>query len=285
MPVAIFQFAEVLRNLLDTMSPAEFEAKWDRAGFGKIGWRAMKDTWRVDYVLGDLVTREVDVLLHRAVRHGLFLAQEDSPESVHLRTFRIPELERLKHAAAAAFVAQKFGPAGLCTVLEDKKAPLARRYYSFFSLAERHPPDRWKVFSRHLVPHAHHAFLGAAAETARYYAGAGAAHRLMWLFERTRGNHLLRSFLSRRLLQSLTVLSDPDTLDFFRSLLISGHTYRDVEDCEVTRALVMVRRFTGSIEPNVKFSDLESGELLAHLAYAERTYAGLKDTLHPVKVI
>ena len=45
----------------------------------------------------------------------------------HLVTFRVPELERWQHAAAAALVGARWGVAGLRTVIADTQAPLGRR--------------------------------------------------------------------------------------------------------------------------------------------------------------
>src|SRR5205807_2549164 len=46
----------------------------------------------------------------------------------HLVTFRVPELERCQHAAAAALAGARWGVAGLRTVIADTAAPLGRRY-------------------------------------------------------------------------------------------------------------------------------------------------------------
>src|SRR5438876_2562572 len=112
----------------------------------------------------------------------------------HLVTFRVPELERWQHAAAAALVGARWGVAGLRTVIADTGAPLGRRYFAFLALAERHPEGAWPLFERYLTtPGAHHAFVAAAVEAARYYPGH--ADVLVRLFERIRGDQLLRRFL------------------------------------------------------------------------------------------
>ena len=148
--------------------------------------------------------------------------------------------------------------AGLRTVIADQEAPLARRYFAFLGLAELHPPAAWPVFARYLTPGAHHAFQGAAVEAARFYPDDGPAGRLVELFDAVRSDLHLRTFLSPRILESLYVLKDPSTLPFFRELLTAGFTDHDPERCEVTRALVMVRRFTGQIEANSKYADTGS---------------------------
>src|SRR5207245_1370146 len=85
-----------------------------------------------------------------------------------------------------------------------------------------------------------HAFVAAAVEAARYYPGQ--AGLLVELFERIRGDEMLRRFLGPKILESLYVLCDPRSLPLFEQLLVTGHTDPDLERCEVTRALVAVRR-------------------------------------------
>jgi len=173
----------------------------------------------------------------------------------------------------------------LRTVVADEAAPLARRYFAFLALAERHPPSEWPLFARYLTPGAHHAFLGAAAEAARFYPEADAAGRLVALFDAVRDDLHLRAFLSRRIMESLYVLGDPSTLPFFRTLLTAGYTDPDPEQCEVTRALVMVRRLTGRVEPNSKFPDPEAPGVLEVLGDAEALFQRRRETLRPVSVI
>jgi len=67
--------------------------------------------------------------------------------------------------------------------------------------------------------------------------------------------------------------------------LTSGYTHRHPEFCEVTRALVMVRRFTGRVEPNVKFPHGGNSEVHKLLDRAARVFEQRRETLHPVKVI
>src|SRR5204862_50909 len=128
----------------------------------------------------------------------------------HLVTFRVPELERWQHAAAAALAGARWGVAGLRTVIADTAAPLGRRYFAFLALAERHPEGAWPLFERYLVtPGAHHAFVAAAVEAARFYAGH--AEVLERLFQRIRGDQLLRRFLGPKILESLHVLGEERT--------------------------------------------------------------------------
>src|SRR3989454_978972 len=179
----------------------------------------------------------------------------------HLATFRVPELERWQHAAAAALVGARWGVAGLRTVIADTGAPLGRRYFAFLALAERHPEGAWPLFERYLTtPGAHHAFVAAAVEAARYYPGH--AEVLVRLFERIRGDQLLRRFLGPKILESLYVLGEECSLPLFEELLVAGHTDPDVDRCEVTRALVMVRRATGRVAQSCKFADGDDGVVL-----------------------
>jgi len=213
------------------------------------------------------------------------LADAETQAAVRVRTFRAPALERLQHATAAALVAQRFGVAGLRWVVADESAPLARRYFAFLAVAERHPASGWPLFARYLTTDAHHAFVGVATEAARFYPHAPAARRLVELFDAVRGDLHLRAFLSPRILQSLYVLADPATLPFFRALLVAGFTDADPLHCEVTRAVVMVRRFTGRMEPNTKYSDLKAAGVGEALAAAERAFERRRGALHPVAVI
>jgi hypothetical protein len=285
MPETVFQFAEALRRLLRATTPASFEAAWQAEGLDELGWDALSRAWRSDAHRWERALDEADGLLLRLLDRIPVLSAPATPAAVHVRTFREPALERLQHATAAALVAQRYGVAGLRTVVADEEAPLARRYFAFLALAERHPPGEWPLFARYLTPGAHHAFLGAAAEAARFYPQAGAAGRLMELFDAVRGDLHLRSFLSPRILASLFVLADPATLPFFRALLTSGYTDPDPEHCEVTRALVMVRRFTGRLEANSKFPDVSAANVPEALAQAEELYERRSAALRPVVVI
>jgi len=107
----------------------------------------------------------------------------------------------------------------------------------------------------------------------------------MDLFAAVREDTHLRAFLSPRILESLYVLGDPATLPFFRDLLTAGYTEPDPEHCEVTRALVMVRRFTGRIEPSAKFGSASTVALREALDQAEVIFERKRGVLSPVQVI
>jgi hypothetical protein len=285
MPETVFQFAEALRALLRARGPEEFDARWSAERPEELGWDALARAWRADATSWERGLHESDGLLLRLLDRMPQLAASAAEAAVHVRTFRAPALERLQHATAAALVAQRYGVAGLRWVVADETAPLARRYFAFLAVAERHPADAWPLFARYLTPDAHHAFLGVATEAARFYPHGAAAGRLVALFDAVRGDLHLRAFLSPRILQSLYVLADRDTLPFFRSLLVAGFTDADPEYCEVTRGLVMVYRFTGRLEPNTKYGDLEATRVSQALAQADVAYQRRSRTLSPVAVI
>jgi hypothetical protein len=285
MPESVYCFAEALRSLLDSASPTRLESRWHALQVDTLGWNALEPAWRDERPEWESVLQEVDGLLLGLLNRVRRLAAGSHRAAIKLRTFRLPALERLQHGTVAALVAQRFGRAGLRTVVADTRAPLARRYYAFLAIAERHPGGEWPLFWRYLNPVAHHAFVGTAAEAARFYPQYGAAARLMRLFEQVRSDGHLRAFLSPRILESLYVLEDRTTLPFFRALLTAGHTEADPEHCEITRALVMVRRFTGWIEPNSKYADVIPSEIERELDAAESIFEAGRDVLCPVLVI
>lgn len=281
----LFLFAEALRDLLSTRDAATLERDWAAADLCTLGWRALARARRENVARWEPALDEIDGLLLRLLDRVPLLAGGRETAAVHVRTFRLPELERLQHATAAALVAQRYGVAGLSTVLEDQAAPLGRRYFAFLALAERHPVREWPLFARYLTPVAHHAFLGAAVEAARFYPTGAASERLVALFEAVRNDLQLRTFLSPRILESLYVLGDRRTLPFFRHLLVAGFTDPDPEYCEVTRALVMVRRFTGTVEANAKYPDLGDPGVCAALDTAERSFERSREIVQPVAVM
>ena len=285
MPEPLYRFAEALRALLDLRSAGEIERRWVRWQLDDLGWEALHRAWQDDGAAWDRVLDECDGLLLRLLDRLPNLAAGDDAGSVHVRTFREPALERLQHATAAALVAQRYGVAGLRTVIADSEAPVPRRYFAFLAVALRHPPTEWSLFERYLTPDAHHAFLGAAAEAARFYPEGNAALRLVNLFDAVRDDLHLRAFLSPRILQSLYVLADPVTLPFFRALLVAGFTASDPERCEVTRALVMVRRFTGSLEQSSKYPDPNVAGVTEAVDRAEQAFERTRALLCPVQVI
>src|SRR5258706_543757 len=192
-------FAAALERLVTARDAAALEATWDDVNLGRVGWEALALARRANTESLEPALTEVDrKLLATLERCRTFL-------DPHIVTFRVPELERWQHAAAAALVGARWGPAGLHTVIADTRAPLGRRYFAFLALAERHPEGAWPLFARYLeTPGAHHAFVAAAAQAARYYPGHAAT--LIALFERIRGDQMLRRFLGPKILESLYVL-------------------------------------------------------------------------------
>ena len=285
MPEPLYRFAEALRRLLELRTAGDVERAWSDLRLDHVGWAALERAWRRDGAAWDRVLDECDGLLLRLLDRLPVVTGGDEGCAVQVRTFRVPAIERLQHATAAALVAQRYGVAGLRTVIADSAAPVGRRYFAFFALAVRHPPTEWPVFKRYLTPRAHHAFLAAAAEAARFYPDRDAAPRLVDLFDGVRGDLHLRTFLSPRILGSLFVLARPTTLRFFRELLVAGFTDSDPARCEVTAALVMVRRFTGRLEECTKYPDPSAPWVADAVDRAERAFRRERGVLRPVQVI
>jgi hypothetical protein len=271
-------FAAGLERLIAARDAAELETTWSELNLGQIGWEALALARRPNTEALEPALTAVDRrLLALLERCRAFL-------DPHLVTFRVPELERWQHAAAAALVGARWGVAGLRTVIADTQAPLGRRYFAFLALAERHPKDAWPLFARYLqTPGAHHAFVGAAVEAARYYPGQ--AHNVIALFQRIRGDEMLRRFLAPKILESLYVLGDPAALPLYEELLVAGHTDPDAGRCEVTRALVAVRKLTGKVAASSKFRDPEQPNVIRALDEAQRIFEEERDRLEPVVVI
>lgn len=285
MPESIFRFAEALRTLLSAKTPLHLESDWKALDLDTLGWDAIERTRRRDRPRWERGLAEVDMLIRHLMARIRVIARGSGPADVQVRTFRLAELERLHHAAAASLVGQRFGLAGLHTVVADRSAPMPRRYYALLALAERHPRNDWPLFAQYLRPRVHHAFLGVAVEAARFYPEAPVVQRLISLFDLVRNDLHLRAFLSPRILASLYALEDIESLSFFRQLLIVGHTAADVEQCEVTRAVVVVRRLTGRLEPNAKFVELEAPRAQRKIDAAEAIYEARREVLQPVAVI
>ena len=271
-------FTAALERLLTARDAAELDRLWDELNLGQLGWEALAlarraNTERLEPALAELDRRLLAVL----ERSRAFLEP-------HIVTFRVPELERWQHAAAAALVGARWGVAGLRTVIADTRAPLGRRYFAFLALAERHPKEAWPLFARYLqTPGAHHAFVAAAVEAARYYPGQ--APSVIALFQRIRGDEMLRRFLAPKILESLYVLGDPAALPLYEELLVAGHTNPDVGRCEVTRALVGVRKLTGRVAASSKFPNPEEPGVIRALDEAQRVFEEERDQLQPVVVI
>lgn len=271
-------FSLRLDSLLAAGDAAAFEQAWERERLSEVGWHALAGARQAASVSLESALVALDRRLLALLERGRMLADP------HVLTFRIPELERWQHAAAATLAGARWGIAGLRTVLDDTRAPLGRRYFALLALACRHPATAWPVFERYLrAPHAHHAFVAVAVDAARYYPGGAVA--LVETFERIRRDLLLRRFLGPRLLASLYLLGDRAALPLFEALLVVGHTDRDPEWCEVTRALVAVRAWTGHIPASVKYPDPTGAEVIGHLDTAERRFRAQRDHLEPVTVI
>ena len=253
------QLAAALERLLVADDSGQFERVWEELALDRLAWDALALARRADTAVVEHALAQVDRLL-------------------------LALLERWQHAAAAALVGARWGVAGLRTVIADTAAPLARRYFAFLTLAERHPEGAWPVFERYLVtPGAHHAFVAAAVEAARYYAGH--ADVLVRLFHRIRGDQMWRRFLGPKILESLYVLGEEPSLALFEELLVAGYTDPDVDRCEVTRALVAVRRLTGRVAPSAKFADPDEAAVRRALDEAERRFEAERDRIVPVAVI
>jgi hypothetical protein len=271
-------FTAALERLLTARDAAELDRLWDDLNLGPLGWEALAlarraNTERLEPALAQLDRRLLAVL----ERSRAFL-------DPHIVTFRVPELERWQHASAAALVGARWGVAGLRTVIADTRAPLGRRYFAFLALAERHPKEAWPLFARYLqTPGAHHAFVAAAVEATRYYPGQ--APSVIALFQRIRGDEMLRRFLAPKILESLYVLGDPAALPLYEELLIAGHTDPDLGRCEVTRALVGVRKLTGRVAASSKFPNPEEPRVIRALDEAQRIFEEERDQLQPVVVI
>lgn len=271
-------FTGAIERLLATRDAAAFEDVWEREELQRVAWEALALARRplsepLEPELGQLDRR-----LLAALERGRSLLHP------HVTTFRIPELERWQHATAAALVAARWGVAGLRTVIADTGAPLARRYFAFLALAERHPPDAWPVFERYLrTPAAHHAFIAAAVEAARWYPGC--AGELLALFERIRGDQMRRRFLGPKILESLYLLGEAAALPLLEELCVAGHTAADPDRCEVTLALVAVRKLTGRVAANTKFPDPMEDRVRRSLDRAEALVEAARDRLSPVTVI
>lgn len=272
------RFAGALEQLLAAPDAATFEGAWEAEALGQLGWEALALARRAHAEVLEPALAQVDRRLLAVLERSRSFLEP------HVVTFRVPELERWQHAAAAALVGARWGVAGLHTVVADTQAPLGRRYFAFLGLAERHPPGAWPLFERYLLtPGAHHAFVAAAVEATRYYRGH--ADVLIGLFERIRGDQMLRRFLGPKILESLYVLGDPRSLALFEGLLVAGHTDPDVDRCEVTRALVAVRKLTGRVAPSTKFGDADAPTVRRRLDDAERRFEADRDRILPVTVI
>ena len=274
----VYRLAGALEPLLEAADAAAFEAAWRAQDLPSLAWDALARARRSGAPALEPALTQVDGRLLALLKRARAFADP------HIGTFCVPELERWQHATAVALAGARWGAVGLHAVVADTAAPLGRRYFAFLALAERHPPEAWPLFERYLTAAgAHHAFVAAAVDAARYYAGH--ADALIELFERVRADQLRRRFFGPRILASLYVLADPASLAFLEELLVAGHTDPDIDRCEVTRALVAVRKLTGRVAPNVKFGDADSEAVRAVLDRAARRFDAQRHRIVPVTVI
>src|SRR5438874_11805383 len=135
-------FAAGLERLLSARDAAALDEMWEELNLGQLGWEALALARRANNETLEPALAVVDRRLLAALeRCRAFL-------DPHIVTFRVPELERWQHAAAAALVGARWGVAGLRTVIADTRAPLGRRYFAFLALAERHPREAWRSEER-----------------------------------------------------------------------------------------------------------------------------------------
>src|SRR5689334_17381598 len=155
----LYRFAGALEPLLRAPDAVAFERAWEAARLDRLAWDALAPARRGDAGVVEPALHQVDRRLLAALERCRTFADP------HVVTFRVPELERWQHAAAAALVGARWGVAGLRTVIADTQAPVGRRYFAFLALAERHPKDAWPLFAKYVqTPGAHHAFVAAAVE-------------------------------------------------------------------------------------------------------------------------
>jgi len=119
----LYRFAGALEGLLAAPDAEAFERAWQTAHVDRLAWEALGSARRADSEALEPALDQVDRrLLAMLERCRAF------PDP-HVITFRVPEVERWQHAAAAALVGARWGVAGLRTVIADTGAPLGRRYF------------------------------------------------------------------------------------------------------------------------------------------------------------
>ncbi len=281
MPVSLCEFAEDLRSFLSTPTPEGMLKEWDRLSVDLRGKQALRYARRG--AGGEPVLTEVDGLLLRAMSRITGFSDIPTRASARLRTFRYAELERMQCAASAVLVDRRFGAAGLHSLVDDREAPLARRYFAFLCLSERHLPGDWEFFCKYLVGRHHHALVATAIESLRYYPEHKPSELLVRMFGAVRRDSNLRRFLGPRILQTLYVLADDCSRPLFEDLLSVGHTEADPVVCEVMRAIVMIFRLTGSIPQNSKFST--EVDTKGAMDFATLTYENLRSSFISVEVL
>jgi hypothetical protein len=281
MPVTLCEFAEDLRKFLTIRSPEGMLKTWDQLRVDMRGRDALKLARRG--IGGESVISEIDQLLLKVMSRVAEISGIKSPASFRLQTFRYAELERMQCAASAALVDRRYGLAGLHTLVEDEYSPLARRYFAFLCLSERHAPDDWGFFCKYLAGKHHHSFVATAIESLRYYPEREPSSLLLEIFEAVRNEPVLRRFLGPRILQTLYVLEDEVALPLFVDLLVAGHTEADPIVCEVMRAVAVVYRLTGTVPKNSKYRSEQATRQA--LALATSSYDDLRSAFLPVEVL
>ncbi|OLC95745.1 MAG: hypothetical protein AUJ00_05770 [Gemmatimonadetes bacterium 13_1_40CM_3_70_6] len=102
-------FSAALERLLAAPDEPAFEAAWEAVDPQQLGWEALAHARRANTEALEPALAEVDRrLLAVLERARAFL-------DPHVVTFRVAELERWQHAAAAALVGARWGVAGLRT--------------------------------------------------------------------------------------------------------------------------------------------------------------------------
>lgn len=281
MPVSPCEFAEDLRAFLSIRSPEGMLRTWDQLRVDLRGRDALSSARRG--VGGEPVLQEIDQLLQKSMSRVAEFSRGQTPASICLRTFRYVELERLQCAASAALVDRRYGAAGLHWLIENEEAPLARRYFAFLCLSERHHPDDWEFFCGYLARKHHHSFVATAIESLRYYPEREPSEILLDMFQAVRADSDLRRFFGPRILQTLYVLEDEIAEALFSDLLVAGHTEADPVVCEIMRAIATIYRLSGEIRDNSKFSDRQS--TLDALAVATPVYDGLRSRFIPIRIL
>src|SRR3989475_6072814 len=117
----LYRFAGALERLLAAPDAQAFERAWETAHVDRLAGDGLGSARRADSEALEPALDQVDRrLLAMLERCRAF------PDP-HVSTFRIPEVERWQHAAAAALVGARWGVAGLRTVIAGTGAPLGRR--------------------------------------------------------------------------------------------------------------------------------------------------------------
>src|SRR5438876_12012952 len=89
------QLAAALERLLVADDPGQFERVWEELALDRLAWEALALARRADTAVVEHALAQVDRLLLGLM--GRFRAVRGDPHSM---TFRLPEMERVQHAAA-----------------------------------------------------------------------------------------------------------------------------------------------------------------------------------------